>query len=380
MGRGTVESGLFRSERYQLEQRTSDPANHSEGEAWIRTDVSPDTGQIATLRFDNGGSAIDIPIFDSTASADSDISKAWRVRVNGTTGFISVIETGGTYDQLRLQHNGNSYGVHDSLSAPLDSGVLLYMIGASNDSVYEYDVSTAFDVSTASFSQSFDVSGQDGFPEGMVWEISGSKVYIVGSSSDSVYEYDVSTAFDVSTASFSQSFDVSGQTGSPKDLSWDDDGSKLYVVGDGAVEIYEYDVSTAFDVSTASFSQSFDVSGQGSGPTGLAWNDTGSKLYTVDVGNESVYEYDVSTAFDVSTASFSQSFDVSGNITSPQGIVYNDTGSRFYIPGSFKETVFEYDVSTAFDVSTASFSQSFDVSGQDGIPFGVSWNGAPQYK
>ena len=64
MGRGIVEYELFRAERYGWDVRTSDPQNHSEGEAWIRSDLSPDTDQIGTLRWDAGGGTIwDIPIF-----------------------------------------------------------------------------------------------------------------------------------------------------------------------------------------------------------------------------------------------------------------------------------------------------------------------------
>lgn len=125
MGRGIVESGLFRSERCEFEQRTTDPASFSEGEAWIRTDVAPDTNQLATLRFADGASStIDIPIYDEAASADSQISKAWTWRINGTTGFIPILENSGTHDKLRLQHNSSWWGAHDSLSALPDSALL----------------------------------------------------------------------------------------------------------------------------------------------------------------------------------------------------------------------------------------------------------------
>jgi len=120
MGRGIVESGLFRSERYQLEQRTSDPATTQEGDMWIRTDLAPDTNQLATLRFANGGGTIDIPIYDVAASAASKISKAWRVQTGGVTGFVPILETSGTYDQLRIQRGSNWWGTHDSLSAISD--------------------------------------------------------------------------------------------------------------------------------------------------------------------------------------------------------------------------------------------------------------------
>lgn len=116
MGRGIIESGLFRSERYQFKERTSDPTTTYEGDAWIRTDLAPNTDQLATLRFDNGASNIDIPIFDASATADG-VEKAWRVQVGGVTGFIPITTSSPTYNQLKYQHAGTTYGAHDALAA-----------------------------------------------------------------------------------------------------------------------------------------------------------------------------------------------------------------------------------------------------------------------
>jgi len=104
----------------------------------------------------------------------------------------------------------------------------------------EKELITLFDISSASFSTSFDISGQDGSPQGMAWNDDGSKMYMVGNVNDSIYEYDVSTPFNISSASFSTSFDVSGQDGTLNGMAWNNDGSKMYMVGDGNNSIYEY--------------------------------------------------------------------------------------------------------------------------------------------
>lgn len=116
MGRGIIESGLFRSERYEVEQRTSDPAVHQEGDRWIRTDLAPETDQIATYRFDMGSQVVDFPIYDTAASVDG-VVKVRRVQVNGTTGFIPFAESNASYPEWAFQHNGKRFGAHDSLEA-----------------------------------------------------------------------------------------------------------------------------------------------------------------------------------------------------------------------------------------------------------------------
>jgi DNA-binding beta-propeller fold protein YncE len=230
-----------------------------------------------------------------------------------------------------------------------------------------------FQLNNASFSQPFDVSPQDGAPTGLAFKPDGSQLYVVGNNNNNVYQYSLSTAYDISTASFSQSFDVSPQDGAPGGLVFKPDGSQLYICGLKNDNVFQYGLSTAFDVSTASFVRSFDVSPQDGAPTGLTFKPDGSQLYVVGGSNDNVYQYGLSTAFDISTASFSQSFDVSTQDIQPRGLVFKPDGSQLYVVGNNNDNVFQYGLSTAYDISTASFSQSFDISPQDDGPRGLAF-------
>jgi len=228
-----------------------------------------------------------------------------------------------------------------------------------------------FQLTTASFFQSFDVSTQDSIATGLTFNPDGSQLYVVGSSNSNAYQYSLSTAFDVTTASFVRSFDVSPQDTKPRGVVFKPDGSQLYLVGTGNNNVYQYGLSTAFDISTASFSQSFNVSPQDTNQQGLFLKPDGSQLYVVGAVNEDVYQYGLSTAFDISTASFSQSFNVSPQDGVPTGVVFKPDGSQLYVVGSTNNNVYQYSLSTAFDVTTASFVRSFDVSAQDTNPQGL---------
>lgn len=113
MGRGVVVAGLFRAERYGVEERTTDPASYQEGEAWLRTDLAPDTDQIATLRFYNGSVIYDVPVL-SLGSSFSSVSEALRIRVAGTTGYIPIIApSDAAFEDIRFQHSGGTTALHD---------------------------------------------------------------------------------------------------------------------------------------------------------------------------------------------------------------------------------------------------------------------------
>ena len=141
-------------------------------------------------------------------------------------------------------------------------------------------------------SKSFSVGTQDGTPTGLAFSTDGTKMYVVGQGNDTVYQYTLTTAWDVSTASYaSKSFSVNAQETSPQDVAFSTDGTKMYVVGQTNRTVYQYTLTTAWDVSTASYVKGLSVSTQDSIPTGLAFSLDGTKMYVVGQGNDTVYQY-----------------------------------------------------------------------------------------
>jgi len=224
-----------------------------------------------------------------------------------------------------------------------DNGTKLFGVNPDNNTVEEYDVSTAYDISTASFTQSKDISSEEDVATGIAWNNDGTKLYIVGRGGENVYEYDVSTAYDISTASFTQSKSLSSQDDRPYAALWNNNGTKFYFISSDNGIIYEYNASTAFDVSSLSFNQSKDVSSEDSSFGGLAWNDDGKKLFVGGDGNNSIHEYKTSTAYDISTASFTQSKDISGSVLNVDGFAWNDDGTKAFVTDSANSDINQYD-------------------------------------
>ena len=228
-------------------------------------------------------------------------------------------------------------------------------------------------------SVSFSVASQDGLPLGIAFNNDGTKMYLSGSGADSIYQYSLSTAFDLSTASYdSVSLSVSSQTGGPSGLIFNSDGTKMYVSGTYlSASVFQYSLSTAFDLSTASYdSVSLSVSSQETDPTGLSFNNNGTKLYVVGAGSDSVFQYTLSTAYDLSTASYdSVSLSVSAQDANPSEVKFNSDGTTMYVLGRSNGNVYQYTLSTAYDLSTASYaSVSFSVSGEESLPQAFVFN------
>jgi len=235
------------------------------------------------------------------------------------------------------------------------------------------------DLSSASYdSVSFSVTSQDTFPQSITFNSDGTKMYIVGEGNDTIFQYSLSTAFDLSTASYdSVSLDVSSQDTQPTHMNFNDVGTKLYLLGNNNNSLFQYTLSTAYDISTASYdSVSFSVATQTTAPQGFTFNNDGTKMYIVENASDSVFQYTLSTAFDISTTSYdSVSLDVSSQDASPTGIVFNPAGTQMFLIGIGSDAVYQYTLSTAYDLSTASYdSVSFSVASQDTIPGALSFN------
>ena len=165
---------------------------------------------------------------------------------------------------------------------------------------------------------------------------------------------DANAVFDLADASYaSKSFSVASQDVVPTELAFNTDGTSMFIVGTSNDTIYQYTLSTAFDVSTASYaSKSFSVSSQDTAPTGIAFNTDGTSMLIVGFTTDTIYQYTLSTAFDVSTASYSnKSFSVSSQEINPQALSFSTAGDSMFIVGTNADTVFQYTLASAYSLT-----------------------------
>lgn len=238
-------------------------------------------------------------------------------------------------------------------------------------------------VSTASLlSANISVGAQDSQPVGLAFSPSGRRMYMIGTNTDKVYQYKLSTAFDVSTATYtSKSISIAntstlgpGDT-DPRDVQFHPEGHTMYIVGINRDTVYQYSLSTAWDVSTATYaSKNKSVSAQDTNPQSIAFGDDGSKMYILGSTNDRIFQYTLSTPWDVSTATYASKFlSVASQENAPQGMAFSNDGKKVLVVGSTNDTVYQYSLSTAWDISTGSYdSKNVNVSVQESTPHALA--------
>lgn len=295
------------------------------------------------------------------------------VLIDYTKGFFETTEgdtvgtvTGGTetYDLANASYDSKSFSVSTQGNFPFgislsSDGTKMYVaFNSSNVPVNQYSLSTAFDISTASYSSSYSTGIASGV-RSLYIKPDGSKFYVlIADANDSVYQYSMSTYWDItSSSSDSTSFSVNTQESNAHGLTFKPDGTKMYITGQNSNSINEYNLSTAWDVSTASYSQQFTINTQSAISDGVAFNSTGTKFFILDSNTDKVFQYSMTTAWDVSTASYdSINFSVASQETNPSDFYFKPDGTKMYVLGNGNDTVYQYSTGTAttIDLSTGS--------------------------
>ena len=258
-----------------------------------------------------------------------------------TNGWTHVGLTAGTYP---APGQGNA----DLKDILIEENFITTKAGNQNLDIRAHNASI-----TATLGTQFSVNSQEANPRGITFNNDGTKMFIVGTTGDDVNEYTVSTGFDLtSTVTFVDSFAVT-QCPNPTAVKFNTNGTKMFVTGVGNSNVHEYALTTGFDVSTSSFTQTLVTSGKDDDNFGLDFNNDGTKMYITGNQNDKIYEYNLSSAFDISTATFNQELYVGNIDIEPFGIEWSPDGHRLFIVGTRGNGVDEFRCQTAFDISTA---------------------------
>jgi len=180
-------------------------------------------------------------------------------------------------------------------------------IDDTNEITGVVDNSVVYDIANGSYDNvSFSVGGQDTIPFSIVFNNDGSKLFMVGSSSDSIHQYSLPTPFILTGMSYdSVSFSVASQDTSPFSIVFNNDGSKLFMVGSSSDSIHQYSLPTPFILTGMSYDNvSFSVGGQDTIPYSIVFNNDGSKLFMVGSSSDSIHQYSTGeTLFDLTLTS-----------------------------------------------------------------------------
>jgi hypothetical protein len=268
-------------------------------------------------------------VLTGATSSTSDLGTSWK-----------AVSTGSLYD-IYVKDDGTSFYINEYGGAT-----------ANNCVVHQFNMTTPYVMGTASHINTKSYGGNPIYNYGgLTFSDDGYHFYVMRGTDNVIHQHDMTTPWSIATSSFaSKTFDTSAQTGSgAKGFCFGDSGTKLYVTNYTPGTIYQYSLSTAYDISTASYA-SISTTLANADVWDIHMSTDGTNfLYTSGgVSSATLYEATLSTAFNISTQSAtvdsltmpanSQAFGVAGG------------GTKLYAMdgflGSTATNVYEYNTGT----------------------------------
>ena len=252
------------------------------------------------------------------------------------------------------------------------------------------------------FKQSFSLNGVVNSPADVELSSDGTKIFFSAFHENILYQYTLTTPFDISTLDTSSEVQLDLTAGdddigsATQGHAFNNDGTKVFAISSNGT-LNAHTLTSPYDLSNLSqvaddginWRTAFSAGDGDVRPHDITFNNDGTKMYLTDTGNVSigdggVVEYDLSTPYDTSTASFVNELVVSDKLSLYEnGFEFDDDGTRLYvtdshISGNANHKIAVYKLSKPFHTSSATFVGSitnfFDASGSTGTPLGLSFS------
>lgn len=252
------------------------------------------------------------------------------------------------------RYTGNSFTL--AASQPQDlifkpDGTKCYIASDSTlVGVAELELSVPWDISSATTANTYTTSAQETGPKALHIGDNGTKLFLIGTGLDTVFEYTLGDAWSFGDVTYSgNSYDIVSET-TPTSLFFSDDGTKFYTHGTGQDTLAEYRMSTPWNINTVTtVTNLIDVAGTIAAPTTWKAANAGHNIFMIDTTDDVIRGYYMPTAWDPGITNFGYN----ALEATPFSFFVSPNGTRLYLSGAVNDTVIEFELGTAYDISTA---------------------------
>ena len=233
------------------------------------------------------------------------------------------------------------------------TGTKLY-VAASSGAIYQYTLSTPWDISSASYDSISATPITD--CKGLYFKPDGTMLFAIENSA--LKSFNLSTAWNVSTASANETASSIGEN--PAGIDFAPDGTRTLngiIQSDPITPFFRSRgvFTTPWDINPPTGSDTYgNLSNQliENAPQSVRWGNSGGRAYVLY--SNVVRHYVLGTAYDVSTLGSTSGKTISEDFA-PRDFFLNGDGTKLYVLGTANDTIYQYTLSTPWDVSSASY-------------------------
>lgn len=244
-----------------------------------------------------------------------------------------------------------------------DDGLTLFMSGIFTATIYQYNLTipnilTAGNVVFSGNSFDTDVELGENFPTGIKIVDNGTKLMIAGNNTSTIYQLDLSTADDLSSAVYNNKFfDHIGDALTVNHMEFSISGTKMFLVTNGEPTdgVLEYPLNTAFELlTTQATTEFFDFTSQATGAVeGISFSDDDKRMFLLDRVLDVMFQYDLTVAASMAAGNvvYNQVNVMVDQVQSIiRGLAFSNDGSEFFIVSDGSNLVYQFNMEEAVDI------------------------------
>ena len=205
-----------------------------------------------------------------------------------------------------------------------DDGLRLYSVAGTNDRINQFSLAYPYDVTSATFVGFFSIGAQTGTPNSLSINPTGTRVYVgmYSGSPNNVFQYNLSTPWDITTASYAGNLPIFASLTDNNQFS--NDGLLFFIANIGGIQTYT--LTTPYDITSGVTL----LRGYGVGTMyGFTFSSDGLQLFT-QANDGNITRRTLSVAWDTDTAgAVTQSANLADSNRFPQ--TYGSTRGPLHI-------------------------------------------------
>lgn len=196
----------------------------------------------------------------------------------------------------------------------------------------------------------------------------GTKLFLCDVAGPAILQYDLSTPWSLTSASYSGKWlDLDHDLVSVlHDVWFRPDGLRMYVLDWDRDRIYQYVLGTPWDINTASYETKFYTL-DAPQARNFFFKPDGTRLWVSDFWYQEVQQYSLSTPWEIQTASLDSYTDMSMHGT-PTCVFLNDNGTRMYMVTYSSGNLYQFNLSTPWELSSATYHSTISTVGVTSLP------------
>ena len=219
----------------------------------------------------------------------------------------------------------------------------------------------------------YDVVGQVGIPTGVIFNPSGTKMYVTGFNGNSgrVAQYSLSVPYSTSSGvSLDANIitEIAAVLKRPQDIKFNSDGSKVLILSTKSVDADQdsvaiWSLGTPYDITTISSTGVSEIP-LSNDPRGFDFNTDGTKMFILLATTNQIEQFDLTTPYDPSDIDITLPKATLSNLKGDsyhQGFGFSSDGYKMFVIKADRDSddtelniIEEYDLTTPFEIATAS--------------------------